>query len=189
MRRQTLGLLLALTLAAPAARADVVKEYLTTRIAWLATQRAPGLRAMGPMQIGPTDHDGESWQVAVQLEAGRCYALVGTSAATVEDADLYLFAPDGKRLGEDSSEGRDMFLLNCPTVSGQHQVELKRKEGRGDMALQVFMHGLPTDNAPTAEQESPTRRPQKRVAQRSRGGSRGGGKRGKVASRSTAPLR
>lgn len=179
MRRQTLGLLIGIVLAPPLAQADVVKEYLTTRIGWLATQRAPGLRAVGPMQIGPTDHDSESWQVPVQLEAGHCYALVGTSAATVEDADLYLYAPDGKRVGEDTSEGRDMFLLSCPTTSGQHQVELKRKEGRGDMALQVFVHGLPSDAAPVAEKEPPASRPRERGTKRSRGV----GKRGKLAAR------
>lgn len=167
MRLRTIGVLTVLALAVVPAQAEPVKDYLVTRIGWLAAQKAPGLRALGPIQMGPPTRDEESLDIPVLLEAGRCYSLVGTSAATVEDADMYLFSPEDDRLADDKSDGRDMFLITCAKVTGPYRVELKLKDGKGDMALRVFIHDAPGQPPRDVVAVAKTARPHKRLAGRS----------------------
>ncbi len=174
MRLQSLGVLLGLALASAPVHADPGQEYLATRIGWLAGQRAPGLPPLGPIQMGPPNRDGDSLDISVPLQAGRCYSFVGTSAPTVDDADMYLFSPDNQPIANDKSDGRDMYVLSCAKVTGPHRVELKLKDGRGDLALRVFVHGAAKPESPPEPEVAPSPPPPrrgKRMAQRGTGAS------------------
>lgn len=132
---------LSLALLIPSmARAQDASPQLAQTIDSLAAQMAPGQRPVSRMHgaYGPY-REGVSF--IVNLKAGRCYTFVGAGGAGVGDVDMFLFDPTNRRVALDRRDDAWMNLTYCAPFAGPFRVELKVKNGAGEVGFRVYSAG------------------------------------------------
>lgn len=92
--------------------------------------------------------EGGSVRTSASLQGGRCYVVVARAAATVHDADLFLFDPAGVEVGRDIGRGSEPSIEHCPETSGTYAIEARAFVGSGALGLMV-VEGAAREAEPT----------------------------------------
>ncbi len=110
------------------------------------------LRARGfvPVLTPAIDAVGEGGSVrsTVPMLRGRCYVVVSRTAASIHDADLFLFDPDGVEVGRDIGQGNEPSIEHCPETTGSFGIEARAFQGGGALGLMVMEGAGPDTEAP-----------------------------------------
>ncbi len=89
------------------------------------------LRGVAAGRHGLTD-----W--TVNLEAGKCYTVVAAGGPGVETLYLFLWSPDGRRVGEARPRAAVALMSHCALVTGPHRLEAKTARGAGELRAAVY---------------------------------------------------
>jgi hypothetical protein len=121
------------------ARADL-SSLLKSQLAQRAATQAAGQEAVGA-PIGGFLGSRQSVQQYVTMQAGRCYTILGVSGQGVNDLDLVLYNPNGKRVASDIGFDPTPAIRHCAEWPGAYKLEATVKRGGGEVAVQVFAAG------------------------------------------------
>ncbi len=112
-----------------------------------AIKSAPGMQPDGSLAKGTLKEGGHS-EMMVNLQVGKCYAIVGFSpAAGIGDLDLHLLAPPLYNIlsGEDTTDDNMPVIAKapnpiCPTVAVPlpYKVDIYAERGSGAFGVQLF---------------------------------------------------
>jgi hypothetical protein len=125
---------LAVLLVAASAHAQ---SPMQLQMASMAQTFAPGQVAASPLYDGYFGHRQPVSNV-VNMEAGRCYTILGVGGPGVVDLDLFLFDPANRRVAADLRYDNTPHIYYCASWPGAYRVEAKVKRGAGPAAVQAF---------------------------------------------------
>ncbi len=95
-----------------------------------ADMRARGYETYGDQttaQLGA----GETRNFEIQLEGGRCYAILAVGDASVRDLDLRLLDPSGREVDRDIAQDARPTVRVCPESSGNYYMQVRMTDGSG----------------------------------------------------------
>ncbi|MBX3272729.1 MAG: hypothetical protein KF729_20880 [Sandaracinaceae bacterium] len=95
-----------------------------------ADMRARGYETLATQQSGRLDQGGTR-NFEIQLEGGRCYAILAVGDTTVRDLDLMLLGPDGRTVDADAGEDARPTVRVCPQASGNYYMQVQMTAGAG----------------------------------------------------------
>jgi hypothetical protein len=125
--------------AAATARAEI-SSLLKSQLAQSASQKAPGSEPVGA-PIGGFLGSRQSVTQFVTMQAGRCYTILGVGGQGVNDLDLVLYNPNGKRVASDIGFDPTPSVQHCAQWPGAYKLEATVKRGGGEVAVQVYAAG------------------------------------------------
>lgn len=103
--------------------------------------------------------EGQVVRAAVELEQGRCLAVVARSTEGLRDVDMYLFGPNGTEVARELGIDSEPQLEYCAESSGTATLELRAFEGSGALGWMVWSsdapEALPTEAPPVVETAEP----------------------------------
>lgn len=107
----------------------------------LAKSVAAGMAPEGPLVRGSLK-EAAHLQADVTLQPGKCYAIVGFSAA-VTDFDMRLFTPPGILRGEDTTDDNKPVIGKfpdalCLDTAITYKLDLFAEKGGGDVGAQLY---------------------------------------------------
>ena len=144
MRKFTFALFIFCRLAH--AQSEMVRESLAN----LAQAAAPGQPAVTPV-FGGTMAWRRPYSFFVQMEAGRCYTILGQGGPGVIDLDLFLFDPGNQRVALDRHTNNWPRISYCASSPGSYRIEAKVKRGSGEAAIRAYLaNGAAQPAAPAA---------------------------------------
>jgi hypothetical protein len=109
-----------------------------------------GMAQMGSVHQGQLQQGGEG-RTRVELKSGRCYTFVALGSAQVDNLDVLVLDQAGNEIGRDTTLDRQAAAQACPKRSGEHQVVVRMKAGRGEYLLSTWAGtARGAANAPTA---------------------------------------
>jgi hypothetical protein len=106
-----------------------------------------GYRRVGNAINGRLD-SGHTDTSEVELQAGRCYAIVAAGGPGVDDLDLRLLSPTGRPIAQDEATDNHPTLRTCPTISGTHDIQVRMYSGAGDYAIAILALDPPVELPP-----------------------------------------
>lgn len=95
-----------------------------------ADMRARGYEAMGQQSNGELAAGGTQ-DYQVQLEGGRCYAILAVGDNSVQDLDLHLLDQRGREVDRDIATDARPTVRVCPTASGTYTMRVEMASGQG----------------------------------------------------------
>ena len=95
-----------------------------------ADMRARGYESYGDQNTGQLAQGGEQ-TYPIQLEGGRCYAILAVGDAGVRDLDLRLVAPNGSEVDRDVASDARPTVRVCPDRGGNYQMRVQIAAGAG----------------------------------------------------------
>ena len=122
---------------------------VTPVLAGMASTEAPGMKPDGSPFAGQFK-EGDTLEQAINIQAGKCYTIVGASIAGIVELDIQLVAQTAPLppvvLAQDSTTGPTATLggkaqcfRNPLPIGGPGKVILKATKGAGLAAAQVFI--------------------------------------------------
>ena len=102
-----------------------------------AKTAARGMKLVGDPQDG-VGSSGDMMDFEVQLDAGKCYTLVGVGSAGIKELSLYLWDPKKKRVADRKAKESSAALGHCAAVDGPYHVQAKVHDGRGQFRLGLY---------------------------------------------------
>ncbi|MBO6935797.1 MAG: hypothetical protein JJ863_12505 [Deltaproteobacteria bacterium] len=91
-----------------------------------------GEAAHGQLQQGQTRNFG------VNLEGGKCYAILAVGAGTVRNLDLIVADPNGSPVDQDVAADNRPIVRVCAENSGEYRMQVKMTEGSGDFVYHAY---------------------------------------------------
>ena len=91
-----------------------------------------GEAARGEMQQGQVRNFG------VNLEGGKCYAILAVGAGTVRNLDLLVANPDGAPVDQDVAADNRPIVRVCAEDSGEYRMQVKMTEGSGQFVYHAY---------------------------------------------------
>ena len=114
----------------------------------LAAKHAPGMQPVGGIARGELKEGGAHVSMLVNLEPGKCYAIIGFSPKdAVKDLDLRLLVPPLYNFlaGEDVTDDNAPVIGKAPNpmcpilpVSIAYKVDISSQKGAGKAGVQLF---------------------------------------------------
>lgn len=95
-----------------------------------ADMRARGYESYGDQTTGQLAQGGTR-NFEIQLEGGRCYAILAVGDAGVRDLDLHLLDPSGNEVDRDIAQDPRPTVRVCPERSGRFQMQVEMTAGAG----------------------------------------------------------
>ncbi|MFK7987270.1 MAG: hypothetical protein AB8I08_14695 [Sandaracinaceae bacterium] len=95
-----------------------------------ADMRARGYVTLGEQTVGRLAQGAEQ-TYPVQLEGGRCYAILAVGDAGVQDLDLRLEGPSGREIDRDTADGPRPTVRVCARTSGTYTMHVQLGQGAG----------------------------------------------------------
>ena len=100
------------------------------------------IRARGYESYGEVAH-GELQQAqtrtfGVNLEGGKCYALLAVGAGTVRNLDLLVANPQGRLVDQDVAADNRPIVRVCAENSGEYRMQVKMVEGSGQFVYHAY---------------------------------------------------
>jgi hypothetical protein len=95
-----------------------------------ADMRARGYEGYGDQTTGRLD-EGGSRNFEIQLEGGRCYAILAVGDGTVRDLDLRLLNQRGQEVDRDTANDARPTVRVCPERSGNFTMQVAMAGGAG----------------------------------------------------------
>lgn len=91
-----------------------------------------GEAARGELQQGQTRNFG------VNLEGGKCYAILAVGAGTVRNLDLIVADPSGSPVDQDVAADNRPIVRVCAEDSGEYRMQVKMTEGSGAFVYHAY---------------------------------------------------
>lgn len=95
-----------------------------------ADMRARGYESLGDQTTGQLAEAGTR-NFAIQLEGGRCYAILAVGDTGVRDLDLHLLDPSGREVDRDVANDARPTVRVCPEASGNFYMQVQMSSGSG----------------------------------------------------------
>lgn len=95
-----------------------------------ADMRARGYETFGESQRNQLA-EGNDQNYAVELEGGRCYAILAVGDSGVRDMSLSLTDPSGREVDRDEAGDARPTVRVCPETSGHYQMHVHMVSGTG----------------------------------------------------------
>lgn len=102
-----------------------------------ADMRARGYEPLGDPGRGQLGEGGERL-VTLELEGGKCYALLAVGDNGIRDIDLEILDPTGRPIDRDIEEDARPVVRVCPRTSGAHQMKVKLYRGAGSYVYATY---------------------------------------------------
>jgi hypothetical protein len=102
-----------------------------------ADMLARGYRGYGDSTRGKLAQ-GDRRDFSIQLEGGKCYAILAVGDNTVRDLDLVLLDPDGRALDRDVEAHARPIVRVCPERSGKFTMRVEMTRGGGDFVYAPY---------------------------------------------------
>ena len=126
------------TTTQPVLGAQQASQGLDERYALLDNDmRARGYESYGDQTRGQLAQ-GATRDIEIQLEGGKCYAIVAVGGATVRNMDLILLAPNGRPADRDVAEDARPIVRVCAGSSGAYRMQVSMADGGGDFVYQAY---------------------------------------------------
>lgn len=91
-----------------------------------------GEAAHGELQQGQTRNFG------VNLEGGKCYAILAVGAGTVRNLDLIVADPGGQPVDQDVAADNRPIVRVCAENTGEYRMQVKMTEGSGAFVYHAY---------------------------------------------------
>jgi len=95
-----------------------------------ADMRARGYESYGNQTTGQLALAGTR-NFEIQLEGGRCYAILAVGDASVRDLDLVLLGPNGEEVDRDIAQDPRPTVRVCPESTGNFYMQVRMTDGQG----------------------------------------------------------
>lgn len=95
-----------------------------------ADMRARGYESYGNQTTGQLALAGTR-NFEIQLEGGRCYAILAVGDASVRDLDLVLLGPGGQEVDRDIAQDPRPTVRVCPESTGNFYMQVRMTDGQG----------------------------------------------------------
>lgn len=95
-----------------------------------ADMRARGYESYGDQTTGSLA-TGADRNFEIQLEGGRCYAILAVGDSSVHDLDLRLLDPSGREVDRDLASDARPTVRVCPSASGNYYMQVQMAAGAG----------------------------------------------------------
>lgn len=95
-----------------------------------ADMRARGYESYGDQTTGQLTQGGDR-SFEIQLEGGRCYAILAVGDAAVRDMDLRLLDGSGREVDRDTAGDARPTVRVCPQSSGMYYMQVVMAAGQG----------------------------------------------------------
>jgi hypothetical protein len=102
-----------------------------------ADMQARGYQAYGEPTRGRLT-EGKRRDFAIELEGGKCYAILGVGDHSVRDLDLILLDPSGNKLDRDFEQDARPIVRVCPERSGNFTMRVQMMRGEGDFVYAPY---------------------------------------------------
>ncbi len=137
------------TTSAATALPPLAGAAVTPVLAGMASTEAPGMKPDGSPFAGQFK-EGDTLEQAINIQAGKCYTIVGASIAGIVELDIQLVAQTAPLppvvLAQDSTTGptatlggKSQCFRNPLPIGGPGKVILKATKGAGLAAAQVYI--------------------------------------------------
>lgn len=98
---------------------------------------ARGYETFGERANGQLQQAGER-DLQLELEGGKCYAIVAVGGNGVRDLDLSLIDPGGREVDADAGTDARPIVRTCPDDSGHFLMKVKMAQGQGAFIYRAF---------------------------------------------------
>lgn len=102
-----------------------------------ADMRARGYESYGAQTRGELAQGGTR-NFEIQLEGGRCYAILAVGDADVRDLDLVLLDANGREVDRDIAQDPRPTVRVCPETSGQFNMQVRMTDGQGSYVYAAY---------------------------------------------------
>lgn len=92
--------------------------------------RARGYRGHGEPARGQLDQE-QTRDFPIQLEGGKCYAILAVGDSGVRDLDLFLLDSGGSTVGRNVADDSRPVVRVCPDRSGEFAMRVRMRRGAG----------------------------------------------------------
>ncbi|MEM1418602.1 MAG: hypothetical protein AAGH15_27155 [Myxococcota bacterium] len=99
--------------------------------------RARGYEPYGEQGTG-TLPVGQTAEQSINLEGGKCYAVVATGDNRVRDLDLTIVDRSGRQIDRDGGPGATGTVRVCAPSTGSYRVQVRMEDGGGDYMYQAY---------------------------------------------------
>lgn len=99
--------------------------------------RARGYEPYGEPTRGSLTQ-GQTREIPIQLETGRCYAILAAGDTAVRDLDLLLLDSAGRQIDRDRAPDARPTVRVCATASGSFNMQVRMFAGTGAFAYQAY---------------------------------------------------
>lgn len=99
--------------------------------------RARGYESYGDQTRGQLAQ-GATRDISLQLEGGKCYAIVAVGATSVRNMDLILLGSNGSPVDRDVAEDARPIVRVCAESSGAYRMQVSMADGGGDFVYQAY---------------------------------------------------
>jgi len=102
-----------------------------------ADMQARGYESYGDISRGQLGEN-DTREFEIQLEGGKCYAIVAVGAGSVRNLDLILLGQNGQPVDRDVAEDSRPTVRVCAEESGQYRMQVKMTEGSGNFVYHAY---------------------------------------------------
>jgi hypothetical protein len=102
-----------------------------------ADMQARGYHGFGKPTRGQLAQ-GKRRDFGIELEGGKCYAILGVGDNTVRDLDLILLDPNGRKVDRDFEQDARPIVRVCPDQSGHFTMRVQMMRGEGEFVYAPY---------------------------------------------------
>ncbi len=118
--------------------AQQASQSIDERLALLdADMQARGYETYGDVQSGELAQ-GQNHEFDIELEGGKCYAIVAVGASSVRNLDLALLDGAGREIDRDTADDARPIVRVCAERSGTYRMRVQMTEGAGPFRYHAF---------------------------------------------------
>lgn len=100
------------------------------------------IRARGYQQYGDRSNgqltEGQTRDFTLNLEGGKCYAILAVGDGGVRDLDLIVSNPRGQAVDRDMEAGARPVVRACPDSTGDYRIQVSMAQGQGNFVYQAY---------------------------------------------------
>lgn len=102
-----------------------------------ADMRARGYVPFGDAQTGSLEQ-AQTRDIPIELEGGKCYAILAVGDSGVRDLDLLIFDAGGTQIDRDRAPDARPIVRVCAERSGTYRMQVRMFAGAGHWAYQAY---------------------------------------------------
>jgi hypothetical protein len=102
-----------------------------------ADMRARGYESYGDVSRGSLQQGGEQ-TYPIQLEGGKCYAILGVGDNGVRDLDLVLVDGSGRPIDRDVEADARPVVRVCAATTGEYRMQVRMAAGQGNFVYSPY---------------------------------------------------
>lgn len=122
----------------PVLGAQQASQGLDERYALLDNDmHARGYEDYGDQTRGQLQQGGTR-DIDIQLEGGKCYAIVAVGSNSVRNMDLILLGSNGRPIDRDVAQDARPIVRVCAENSGAYRMQVSMADGGGDFVYQAY---------------------------------------------------